>query len=1495
MGALMVRAIWRQINTVFALGLPVVAVAVCAVFFVPHTAHAQSAADQLVEQAQYWDARGRYDLARDAWLKLLRTDKDNELALAGMGNLEARAGRAAAAQVYLDRLKAAHPNSAAARELQASITQASISQEDLDRARALAQDAKYDEAVRIYREIFGETEPQGRLALEYYQTLAGAENGWEPARRGLQALVDTYDDVPIYELALAQHLTYREQTRRSGISQLAQLVEKPSVSQQAKEAWRQALVWLGSKPGDERYFRAYLNKYGDDDVLERKLTALARPAPAAPGTPEADPADALVEQAYDDLNNGELDLAYTGFEEVLRLRPSNADALGGLGIILLRQEQFGPAAEYLRRAQAAEPRRGKRWQEALDSANFWFTVRQADAARQVNDAQRAIALYRQALASRPDELSVRNTLGDVLAEQGELEQAAAQFNAVLSAKPGDIDAIRGMIGVLTRQGDSEGALALAQRVPAEQRTELGNLSTLQAQFLRDKASRALEAKNDAEAERWLREALILDPQSPWIRLDLARVYQRMGRTQDANTLIDGLLDSNPRMPDALYIKAQLVSENQQWYEGLRLLERVPLSSRAEYMAELQRRLWVRYQTERAAVYARLGRPEQAIQILRQVEPMVGEKPELLGALASALADIGEDGEALRYMRLALARQSPADPGLRTQYASLLFKLRQDAEFEVQVDDLERTPNLTRQQRTDLAKLMVAYRLRQADVIREQGDLATAYEYLEPMLKVNPEDPRLLMALARLYNDAEEYDRAAAIYDRVLAVDPENIDAYKGAIGAQIAKQDFESAERRLNTALELDPSNPRLYALGGRLARIRGQDGRALQFFRQALALDAQREESDLGGVDSWRHAPTLYLIDPENPRRLGAASNPDTGDLSRDNTVLGSAQPSVYQPAEFQPAPAGQVQGFAAQRPVAYVEDRFEGVPTRDGSRVLKMSTNQQLQEVVTGTPQTTWVQAGQNYTTQQAAPVYVEARAPPYSVSPSRFDPSLSAPGSVVQAPVQSYTFTARPQTAYEGEVVYEQPLSQPPGYTQTAPDAVVYEYPVQQAPVIYEYPVQQAPVTTYEYPSAPVSPPERQVPPPQPKPRRTVPQSDPRDDILREITEIREGRSAWGAGGISIRNRDGQSGLEQLLDIELPAEFSITPAEGRFRMRAIPVLLDAGNLSGRELGLFGAMPLVPGVLDGTRPELSFDQDDAGVALQGVYEVGQVRFDFGTTPLGFREEDLQGGILWQPRSGDFVWKVDASRRPVTDSLLSYAGAFDPALGIDFGGVSKTGVRVDLAYDGGRYGTYVNGGYHFLEGNNVDDNSVFEVGAGFYARALETERSRVTWGVNATTLFYDENRRYFTIGHGGYFSPQFYLSLGVPVEWTGRLERLSYRLSGAVGLQAFRENSAPYFPTNSNLQQALSDFATANPTLDVDTFYEGQSVTGLGFNFSGEAEYLLSPNVSVGGTVGFDNARDFEQTHALGYLKYWFRPQSEAKLPPSVLKPDWVTSPTQE
>ena len=210
------------------------------------------------------------------------------------------------------------------------------------------------------------------------------------------------------------------------------------------------------------------------------------------------------------------------------------------------------------------------------------------------------------------------------------------------------------------------------------------------------------------------------------------------------------------------------------------------------------------------------------------------------------------------------------------------------------------------------------------------------------------------------------------------------------------------------------------------------------------------------------------------------------------------------------------------------------------------------------------------------------------------------------------------------------------------------------------------------------------------------------------------------------------------------------------------------------------------------------------------------------------------------------------------------------------------------MAYDLGDYGAYVNGSYHVVDGTNVDTNSVLELGGGFYARGVERPGLQVTYGINVTSFFFEKNRRRFTYGHGGYFSPQFYLALGVPVEVRGNRDRFSYKLNGSVGLQAFREDGAPFYPTSSALQTALVEFAADNPELDLTSSYPSQSSSGLGYTFSGQMEYLIAPTLSAGAVISLDNARDFNESLVFGFLKYWFSPQRLAHSPPDTIMPHY-------
>jgi hypothetical protein len=275
----------------------------------------------------------------------------------------------------------------------------------------------------------------------------------------------------------------------------------------------------------------------------------------------------------------------------------------------------------------------------------------------------------------------------------------------------------------------------------------------------------------------------------------------------------------------------------------------------------------------------------------------------------------------------------------------------------------------------------------------------------------------------------------------------------------------------------------------------------------------------------------------------------------------------------------------------------------------------------------------------------------------------------------------------------------------------------------------------------------------------------------------------------------------------------------------------------------------------------------------------------------LGFQVANVVGGLSYRDNLGDLQLKLDLSRRPVTDSLLSYAGTRDDVTGRTWGGVTATGGRVEIGVEQGRFGLFGYGGLHALTGKNVVSNSRFEVGGGAYYKVLQEADMEFTAGVSVTALGYKRNLRYFTLGHGGYFSPQRYFSLALPLELAGRYGKMAYKLDGSIGIQNFRENSTAYFPGDATQQANWETVATANsvaaPTgVTYRSFYPSQSKSGLGFRLGAEAEYQFAPQWMVGGKVGIDNASSYTQTSGMVYVKYSFDPiYTTPKLPVKTMK----------
>ncbi len=99
-----------------------------------------------------------------------------------------------------------------------------------------------------------------------------------------------------------------------------------------------------------------------------------------------------------------------------------------------------------------------------------------------------------------------------------------------------------------------------------------------------------------------------------------------------------------------------------------------------------------------------------------------------------------------------------------------------------------------------------------------------------------------------------------------------------------------------------------------------------------------------------------------------------------------------------------------------------------------------------------------------------------------------------------------------------------------------------------------------------------------------------------------------------------------------------------------------------------------------------------------------------------------------------------------------------------------------------GNSGFYTNFSYQSITGDNVASNWRVDGTAGTYWKVYTRSQGSLTVGVNFSAMHYDKNLRYFTIGQGGYFSPQEYFLFNIPIRWNGTWRRqIQYSISTAV------------------------------------------------------------------------------------------------------------------
>lgn len=374
----------------------------------------------------------------------------------------------------------------------------------------------------------------------------------------------------------------------------------------------------------------------------------------------------------------------------------------------------------------------------------------------------------------------------------------------------------------------------------------------------------------------------------------------------------------------------------------------------------------------------------------------------------------------------------------------------------------------------------------------------------------------------------------------------------------------------------------------------------------------------------------------------------------------------------------------------------------------------------------------------------------------------------------------------------------------------------------------------------------------------------------DIDRQIREVREQLATWVQLGPGFRARSGSPGLDQLSEMTVPLMASLSPGGyGRLTFTATPVLLQGGTLydTPTSLAQFGTNALGGAVAPG-------DQNAQGVALELAYAYGWLKADVGSTPIGFRTQNIVGGVELSPEIAPGLrLRVAGERRAVTDSLLSYASTVDPRTGEVFGGVVRTRGHLQLELTRGLANFYIGGGGSALSGRNVASNTSWEFGAGGSYPVWRAKGEEVRAGLDLVYFGYDKNLRYFSLGQGGYFSPQNYFAALIPVSYTSTGENLTWTVGATLGIQSYNESASNVFPNDPGLQQALVAESYTNAA--VVTQYPSDSKTGFTGGAHGSFDYRIDTGLHIGGTLRYDRAGDWNEVKGLLYARYVFNPGS--------------------
>jgi len=431
------------------------------------------------------------------------------------------------------------------------------------------------------------------------------------------------------------------------------------------------------------------------------------------------------------------------------------------------------------------------------------------------DPDSALRVYERLDAVYPANPQAPFSMGQVRLKWDQVSQARADFAKALERSPLYIPALEQLVEMDLSDQAYQTARERVEKAMREE--DVGSQEPLLHLLL---AKIHYAEKNYAEAEAAAKRALELRPNLRPAYMLLTRIAIATGHPREALEKAEALVANDPQDEGAIF-HVGMIQESLKEYDAARdaylkaleINDRYPpaLNNLACLYAEQYNDLNRSYDLARKAVQIGPDDPVAA-DTLGWIHFRRGEYDQALAPLRRSLQKLTR--EPVVHYHLGMVHYMRTEEDLAR--ASFESALKLDKEFPERADAQFRLERLA------------------LDPVRADAALIAR---LQADLEKEPRDPILLLRLGTIHRLGGKPAEAVALYERVLQIDPYNVDAHV-QLATLYATPELDQLEKALSMARKarsLAPSNPAIAGQLGRLARAGGDTVWALPLLQEGV------------------------------------------------------------------------------------------------------------------------------------------------------------------------------------------------------------------------------------------------------------------------------------------------------------------------------------------------------------------------------------------------------------------------------------------------------------------------------------------------------------------------------------------------------------------------------------------------------------------------------------------------------------------------------------